>query len=177
MAVYDDNHLAQLRVIDQLLARGFTSAHICDFFAAVRSGRDLADVLGLHGALSARAGEVAPSVVPLDVDVSTAEARRMVDSGVACLHGGELALCDPELVRIVARAPDPRQCLAVLVEVFASCQPGVAAAAQDVDALLEALGTPKAAGPPSPDYRELAAIVIARQLGEAVRRPVMRSTA
>lgn len=177
IAVYDDNHLAQLRVIDQLLARGFTSAHICDFFAAVRSGRDLADVLGLHGALSAREGEVAPSVVPLDADVSTAEARRMVDSGVACLHDGELALCDPDLVRIVSRAPDPQQCLAVLVEVFASCRPGVVAAAQDVDALLEALGSLTAAGPPPQDYRELAAIVIARQVGEAVRRPVMRSTA
>jgi len=164
-------------VIDQLLARGFTSAHICDFFAAVRSGRDLADVLGLHAALGAQEAHVSPTVVPLDAEVSAVEARRMVDSGLACVHGGDLVLCDPDLVRIVSRAPDPRQCLAVLVGVFASCQPGVAAAAQDVDALLRALGSLKSAGPPAQDYRELAAIVIARQVGEAVRRPVMRSTA
>jgi DNA-binding transcriptional MerR regulator len=177
MAIYDDAHLAQLRVIDQLLNRGFTSAHICDFFAAVRSGRDLADVLGLHDALVAQEDAGSPNVVPLDTEVSAAEARRMVDAGLACVHGGDLVLCDPDLVRIVSRAPDSRQCLAVLVEVFSSCQPGVAAAAQDVDALLKALGTLKTAGSPPQHYRELAAIVIARQVGEAVRRPVMRSTA
>jgi DNA-binding transcriptional MerR regulator len=47
-AIYDEHHLAQLQVINRLLARGFNSAHIADFFEAIRGGRDLADLLGLR---------------------------------------------------------------------------------------------------------------------------------
>lgn len=186
MAIYNDVHLAQLRVIDQLLSRGFTSSHICDFFAAVRSGHDLADVLGLHDALVADDGVAHVQMVPFDVDITGPEARRMVATGLACTIGGKLMLSDPELVAIVLRARDRSQYLAVLVEVFASSQPGVAAAAEDVDSLLDALGELKAgiaaqepldSGRVLQDYRELAAIVMARQVDEAVRRPLMRSTA
>jgi DNA-binding transcriptional MerR regulator len=47
-AFYDDDHLTQLQVINRLLSRGFNSAHIADFFRAIRGGQDLADVLGLR---------------------------------------------------------------------------------------------------------------------------------
>ncbi|CAN5577420.1 hypothetical protein BH09ACT7_BH09ACT7_15980 [soil metagenome] len=47
-AIYNDDHLAQLQVINRLLARGFNSAHIAGFFQAMRGGHDLADVLGLR---------------------------------------------------------------------------------------------------------------------------------
>src|ERR1700712_1240817 len=47
-AIYDDSHVTQLQIINRLLGRGFSSAHIADFFEAVRKGRDLEDVLGLR---------------------------------------------------------------------------------------------------------------------------------
>ncbi|CAN5548423.1 hypothetical protein BH09ACT8_BH09ACT8_18000 [soil metagenome] len=47
-AIYDDGHVTQLRIINRLLARGFSSAHIADFFETVRKGRDLEDLLGLR---------------------------------------------------------------------------------------------------------------------------------
>jgi DNA-binding transcriptional MerR regulator len=47
-AIYDDDHLTQLQVINRLLSRGFNSTHIADFFRAIRGGHDLADVLGLR---------------------------------------------------------------------------------------------------------------------------------
>jgi DNA-binding transcriptional MerR regulator len=47
-AIYGDNHLTQLQIINRLLGRGFSSAHIAEFFEAMRKGRDLADVLGLR---------------------------------------------------------------------------------------------------------------------------------
>ena len=50
IAWYDGHHLTQLMIINQLLAKGFTSAHIAQFFDGIRGGRNLADVLGLQHA-------------------------------------------------------------------------------------------------------------------------------
>ncbi|SDD62122.1 MerR HTH family regulatory protein [Mycolicibacterium neoaurum] len=50
-AFYDAVHLVQLQTINRLLARGFTSAHIAEFFEAARAGRDLRDALGLDAAI------------------------------------------------------------------------------------------------------------------------------
>jgi DNA-binding transcriptional MerR regulator len=59
-ALYDDRHLAQLRVISDLLRRGFHSSHIAEFFATVRDGDDLADHLGVLPALFGRDGDGDP---------------------------------------------------------------------------------------------------------------------
>ena len=50
-AYYDDYHLSQLKTINQLLRRGFNSAHIAEFFASMRQGADLADILGIQQAI------------------------------------------------------------------------------------------------------------------------------
>lgn len=51
--VYDDTHLARLRLIGQLLDRGYTSAHITEFINSWEAGRDLGQTLGLETALLA----------------------------------------------------------------------------------------------------------------------------
>ncbi|KAA0083683.1 MerR family transcriptional regulator [Mycolicibacterium sp. P9-64] len=53
-AFYGDLHLDQLAVISDLLKRGFHSVHIAEFFATVRSGGDLADLLGVRAAIFGR---------------------------------------------------------------------------------------------------------------------------
>jgi DNA-binding transcriptional MerR regulator len=53
-AFYGDHHLDQLRVISDLLRRGFHSAHIAEFFATVRNGGDLAEELGVREAIFKR---------------------------------------------------------------------------------------------------------------------------
>ena len=53
-AYYDDYHLSQLKTINQLLRRGFNSAHIAEFFASMRQGADLADILGIQRAILGR---------------------------------------------------------------------------------------------------------------------------
>ncbi|WP_418888559.1 MerR family transcriptional regulator [Mycolicibacterium neoaurum] len=50
-AYYDAAHLGQLQAINRMLARGFTSAHIAEFFETVRAGRDIGDALGLDAAI------------------------------------------------------------------------------------------------------------------------------
>jgi DNA-binding transcriptional MerR regulator len=189
LAIYSDVHLGQLRVINQLLAKGFTSSHIADFFSAMRAGHDLADLLGLQDVFSGSAAAAdPPTPLPLDIDLADGEAPRMIATGLACAVGGQLMLVDPELVDIVSRAPDRRQYLATIVEVFASTRQRIAAAAQDVDSVIEEAASEllEVAAPREravepvrvlEDYRELAAIVISRLVDEAVRGQVERSTA
>lgn len=188
LAIYSDVHLAQLRVINELLGRGFTSAHIADFFTAMRQGHDLADVLGVQNVFVDAAGTVEHlAALPLDVELGSSNARKMLATGVASVVGRQLMLIDPELVGIVARAPDRQQYLATIVEVFASTREGIAAAAEDVDSIIEEAAelidgdSPRRrsveAARVLQDYRDLAAIVISRQIDEAVRGPAMRSSA
>lgn len=51
--IYSEAHLGRLRLIGQLLDRGYTFAHIAEFFEAWQSGRNLSDLLGLEEVLSA----------------------------------------------------------------------------------------------------------------------------
>ena len=48
IAWYDEHHLTQLTIINQLLTKGFNAAHIANCFDGIRGGHNLADVLGLH---------------------------------------------------------------------------------------------------------------------------------
>ncbi len=48
IAIYTDVHLARLKVINDLLKRGFTIRHIGDFLSGMQRGDDLVEVLGLE---------------------------------------------------------------------------------------------------------------------------------
>ncbi|MFC0314799.1 MerR family transcriptional regulator [Gordonia phosphorivorans] len=52
VAIYTDQHLARLRVIGDLLGRGFTMSHIAEFVSGVQRGDDLVEVLGLESVLT-----------------------------------------------------------------------------------------------------------------------------
>jgi DNA-binding transcriptional MerR regulator len=53
IGLYNEAHLARLRLIGRLLARGYTFATIRELFEAWGRGKDLADTLGLREALTA----------------------------------------------------------------------------------------------------------------------------
>jgi DNA-binding transcriptional MerR regulator len=50
--IYSDVHLGRLRLIGQLLERGYTFAHIGEFFEGWQSGKNLTEVLGLEEVLT-----------------------------------------------------------------------------------------------------------------------------
>src|SRR6476469_5833908 len=50
--VYGEPHLARLRLIGQLLEKGYTFAHIGEFLEAWQRGRNLTDLLGLEEVLT-----------------------------------------------------------------------------------------------------------------------------
>ena len=48
VAIYDDVHLGRLRLISELLERGYTLANIAELIGAWEQGHDVADLLGLE---------------------------------------------------------------------------------------------------------------------------------
>ncbi len=103
-AYYDDRHLSQLRTVNELLRKGFTSAHIAEFLSSARQGHDLADILGLEQAIFGRPRRGV--AVALDIDADGDEARRLLQYGLAEVIDGQLTLVNPNIAEIVGGAPE-----------------------------------------------------------------------
>ncbi|MGV0745894.1 MerR family transcriptional regulator [Mycolicibacterium sp. XJ870] len=99
-AYYGEPHLTQLKMISQLLARGFNSAHIAEFFNCVRRGRDLAECLGIQRA------ELSPQAFAVDIDPGGEDARMLVERGLAEVAEDSVVLTVPALGDVVAQAAD-----------------------------------------------------------------------
>jgi DNA-binding transcriptional MerR regulator len=66
VGLYSTAHLARLRLIGQLLARGYSLANIAELLAAWEGGQELADLLGLEAALTEPWSEQVPTVFSLE---------------------------------------------------------------------------------------------------------------
>lgn len=192
-AYYDDYHLSQLKTINQLLRRGFNSAHIAEFFASMREGADLADILGIQQAiLGPRDEEVPePPAVPIDmsavrIDPDCDEARKLIDYRLAELVDGGVVLKDGVLAAIVTRSPDPMLYVRAILRMFEATQDSVGAVATDFVRTLEELYTERFGPSHVPnademaelsrivlDYRDLGNRVVANHLDEAVREQMV----
>jgi DNA-binding transcriptional MerR regulator len=111
-SIYDDHHLGPLKTISDLLRRGFSSAHIAEFFTSVRRGHELADLLGLKEDSFRRSPT--PSVA---VDPLSPEAGRACELGLARLVDGRVSFVNPEIAAIVAGADDPLDYVRTLLRV------------------------------------------------------------
>ena len=80
-AFYDDHHLAQLKTINELLAKGYTSAHIAEFFDTMRQGHELADILGLQSVIFGHDKAVRSGGAGSNIDATDPDARRLVEPG------------------------------------------------------------------------------------------------
>lgn len=189
-AYYDDYHLSQLKTINQLLRRGFNSAHIAEFFASMREGADLADILGIQQAmLGPRSDETveeprAPATTTtVRIDPDGDEASKLIDYGMAEMVDGEVVLNDAVLAAIVARSRDPIMYLRAILRVFESSRGSIDSLAADFVHVIEELYSARF-GPnhvPKPeemaelsrivlDYRDLGNRVIANHLDDAIRQ-------
>ena len=66
VGLYSGAHLARLRLIGQMLGRGYSLANIAELLGAWEGGQDLGDLLGLEAALTEPWSEQVPIVLPLD---------------------------------------------------------------------------------------------------------------
>jgi DNA-binding transcriptional MerR regulator len=143
-AYYDDYHLSQLRTINQLLRRGFNSAHIAEFFASMRQGADLADILGIQRAvLGPRAGDASeddlaaaapgPSTgeasiqTPraIDIDPGGDEAARLVEYELAEIRDGVVVVVHPTIAEILARTSDQLLYVRALLHIYEATRDAV----------------------------------------------------
>lgn len=186
-AYYNAYHLAQLDTINHLLRRGFSSAHIAEFFASMRAGADLADILGLQRSLFVaedQRDDPAPPGRAVDIDSAGEEAGRLVTYGLADIVDGRVAFTDPTLAAIVGRAADPLLYIRAILRIEAATRRDVDSLAEVVaDSLQECIEA--RFGPerePEPlemhrivqDYRELANRLVARHLDKALQAQVRR---
>jgi DNA-binding transcriptional MerR regulator len=194
-AYYDDYHLSQLKTINQLLRRGFNSAHIAEFFTSMRQGADLADILGIQQAvLGPRTEEPSePEAEPLPagtavggIDAGSDEAHKLIDYGMAEAVDGELVLKDRVMGAIVTRSAEPMSYARAILQVFEATRASVDNLAADLVHALEELYTARfgASYVPKPedmpelsrivrDYRDLGNKVVANQFDDAVREQMV----
>jgi len=103
VGVYGDAHLARLRLIAQLLDRGFTFAHIAELIAAWQSGHDLAHVLGLETALTSPWSDEIPDYLTIDEVLQLFAGQVTEESTERAIAAG---LIEPEGDRF--KVPSPR---------------------------------------------------------------------
>jgi DNA-binding transcriptional MerR regulator len=180
-AYYDDHHLGQLKIITDLLRKGFSSAHIAEFFTSIRNGHDLADLLGLQEAIFGRRREAAAAAVPIDPEC--AEARRLRECGLAEVVDGELRFLNSQVAEIVGGAAEPLDYLRAILRVHdAAGEPIENLAAAKARALQQSILARYGLNfMPKPedmaqlrrvvaDYRDLGDQVVADLLSSAVER-------
>ncbi|OBI79849.1 MerR family transcriptional regulator [Mycobacterium sp. E740] len=189
-ALYDDYHLSQLRTINQLHRRGFSSAHIAEFFASLRKGADLADILGIQRAVlgSRTEGDEDNALTngkpaeALGIGADTDEARRLIEYGFAHVVEGAVVLTDPAMRQVVARSPNQVAYVRALLHIFEETREAIDALAGGFvqvlnDCVTGRLGEERTAQPGEAgelsqvmrDYRELWASVVSNRLDEALR--------
>jgi DNA-binding transcriptional MerR regulator len=134
---YAESHLARLRVIGELLARGYTLANIGELLAGWEEGRDLSQLLGLPAALVAPWFEERASIAALLLDAGVPTSA-VVDLGTHLAAAvDDIAARYVEVIDryVVGALPDPIPDaeIARLTELFQRLRP---LARQVVDAEL-----------------------------------------
>lgn len=166
-AYYGDAHLAQLQTISQLLGRGYSSAHIAEFFHCLRTGQDLAEVLGIRRTALGR------SEYRLDVDPADDDAESLIELGLAEVVDGGVVLTDTALANVVAGTSDQRLYLHAIAELAKSTDAGVQRLAELTVATLTQILGPRAVY----DGRVLAQTVVSDRLARSLQRALQRPSA
>lgn len=104
VGIYDEGHLARLRLIGELLGRGYTLANIAELVQAWESGKDLRDLLGLEVAVAGPWSDEVPGHVSADDLLALFGSEASID---ATRRSIELGYLEPEGDGF--RAPSPRQ--------------------------------------------------------------------
>jgi DNA-binding transcriptional MerR regulator len=113
VGIYDDSHLARLRLIGNLLGRGYTFAIIKDLLSAWETGKDVGEVLGLEKVLTDPWSDEIPGSVTLaelkaafgpdlPAEEITRNVRRSVELGLIEPDGDHYRVPSPRLLQVGA---------------------------------------------------------------------------
>jgi DNA-binding transcriptional MerR regulator len=192
--VFDDQHLARLRLIGQMLDRGYTLASIGEMLAAWESGHGVEDVLG--GA--------PPAAVPTHVTAGwlveafgadgfggdeAAALRAAVDLGILEPDGDRFRVTNPRLLRAAGELAAAGVPLDALADHGRALREDVERIARRfVDLVDTHVFGPQAAGLPTPEeaarlaelaqrLRPLADLAVLAELGQAIDAETRRRLA
>lgn len=101
VGIYDDTHVARLRVINHLLSRGYTLANIQDLIKAIDEGHDLRSILGLENAIGGRWSNELPRTYSLPELLQ----RFGASSAAALGRAAELGMVERHGLSFVAKSP------------------------------------------------------------------------
>lgn len=102
--LYSDAHLARLRLIGQLLERGYTFAHIAEFLEAWSRGRNLTDLLGLEQVLTSPWSDEVDDYVTWEQLVTLYGESELTEANLAVALEQELVVVEGERFRV----PSPK---------------------------------------------------------------------
>jgi DNA-binding transcriptional MerR regulator len=113
VGIYDDSHLARLRLIGNLLGRGYTFAIIKDLLTAWETGKDVGEVLGLEKVLTDPWSDEIPGSMTLDEltatigpdltpDEISRHIRRSIELGLIEPEGDHYRIPSPRLLQVGA---------------------------------------------------------------------------
>ncbi|CAN0625036.1 Transcriptional regulator, MerR family [Burkholderia multivorans] len=112
VGIYDDTHVARLKLVNHLLARGYTLANIQDLIMAIDEGHDLRSILGLETAIGGRWSHERPKTYSL-----AALAQMFGPQTPASLaRVTELGLLERRGVSFVAKSPALLEAAAAMVK-------------------------------------------------------------
>lgn len=137
-SIYDDSHLERLRLIDALLQRGFTTAHISDFITSWETGKDLTEVLGLQHAVTANWSQEEPFEVSWELltTILGAQSEELVEKlrrmDLVRINGDTVTITDTQLLTSFTELHEYGIDLGTLISVYAE----VATRIDDISGIL-----------------------------------------
>lgn len=142
--VYTENHLSRLRIINDLLARGYTLASIGELFQALESGHDIAKLMGLETALTSPWTDEQPQTYSL-LEISKLFGNtfnpvwlaRAVEMGILQMDGTRFRAPSPRLLQAGSQLAKAGIPLSDLLEVVRQLRANVEAAAESMVRLVE----------------------------------------
>ncbi len=124
-SIYGDVHLERLRLIDALLQRGFTTAHIGDFITSWETGKDLSEILGLQHAVTApwapeETFEVSRELIGTILGTDSDElVQRLCEMKLVRIDGDTVTFTDTQLLASFAELHEYGLELRTLIEIYA----------------------------------------------------------
>jgi DNA-binding transcriptional MerR regulator len=105
VGLYDDAHLARLRLIGGLLDRGYGFAHIAELVSAWERGRDLGDLLGLEAVLTGPWSDEIPSHLTAEElaemyadQITDDTTKRAIELGILVVDGDRFRIPSPRIL-------------------------------------------------------------------------------
>ncbi|MEO8816504.1 MAG: MerR family transcriptional regulator [Mycobacterium sp.] len=131
LALFDDTHLARLRVISSMLARGYTIANMHEMLCALEDGKSLRELLGVPPATVGTWAVEKPHIVALtqaqDLIADPPAFERLIALDLIRVQGDTVTLLRPKLFDAFVRLRDYGISMDKLIDVHDQVLPHIEA--------------------------------------------------